>query len=235
MSTTVDTIARSEIDNHADTCCFGSNFTPLYFTGQVCDVSPFTDSYDAMQNVEVCAAATAWDHPMTGQTYVLEIHQGLWFGTKLPNSLINPNQCRMFGINLCDDPFDPYRKLEIHDPETGVRIPLAMHGSTCISESLLSIYTGLPGCETNDELWDPASLRLSPNSSEEEEYNRMVSSVHINHETVHCNPNEPQMNFDAHESDIVLASVSSTLTMETMLPRILSSIRVAIPTTTLGG
>jgi hypothetical protein len=231
MSTTVDTIARSEIDNHADTCCFGSNFTPLYFTGQVCDVSPFTDSYDAMQNVEVCAAATAWDHPMTGQTYVLEIHQGLWFGTKLPNSLINPNQCRMFGINLCDDPFDPYRKLEIHDPETGVRIPLAMHGSTCYFDSRVPSKYELDNYPrivmTNDELWDPASLRLSPNSSEEEEYNRMVSSVHINHETVHCNPNEPQMNFDAHESDIVLASVSSTLTMETMLPRILSSIRVA--------
>jgi hypothetical protein len=45
---------QDEIDNHADTCCFGANFTPLYFTGQVCDVSPFTDTYDALQNIEVC-------------------------------------------------------------------------------------------------------------------------------------------------------------------------------------
>jgi hypothetical protein len=47
-----------------------------------------------------------------------------------------------------------------------------MHGSTCYfdSESLLSIYEldNFQVVMTNDELWDPASLRLSPNSSEEE-------------------------------------------------------------------
>jgi hypothetical protein len=93
-----------------NTCCFGANFTPLYFTGQVCDVSPFTDTYDALQNIEVCAATTAWDHPENGRTYILEYHQGLWFSEKLPNSLINPNQSRVYGISLCDDPFDPFRK-----------------------------------------------------------------------------------------------------------------------------
>jgi hypothetical protein len=126
-----NTIACSEIDNHADTCCFGANITPLYFTGQVCDVSPFSDEYNSMPNVEVCAAATAWDDPITGHTSILEFHQGLWFGSKLPNSLINPNQCRMFGISLCNDPFDPHRKLEMYDNETATVIPLAMHGSTC--------------------------------------------------------------------------------------------------------
>jgi hypothetical protein len=50
-STVENTQARSEIDNHADTCCFGANFTPLYFTDQVCDVSPFSDAYDSMTNI----------------------------------------------------------------------------------------------------------------------------------------------------------------------------------------
>ena len=129
--TVANTIARSEIDNHADRCCFGANFTPLCFTGQACDVSPFSDKHDSVSNVEVCAAATAWDDPITGHTSVLEFHQGLWFDTKLPNSLINPNQCRLCGISLCDDPFDPFRKLEMTDTETGTVTPLAMHGSTC--------------------------------------------------------------------------------------------------------
>ena len=168
---------------------------------------------------------------MTGQTYILAFHQGLWFGNKMPNSLINPNQCRVFGISLCDDPFDPYRKMEIHDPESGVRISLKMHGSTCCftsrtpSKHELDHYPRI--VMTNDELWDPASLRLGQNSSEEEEYGRMVSSVHINQETDCRNPSEPQMFCDDNASDIVLAGVSSTLTIGTMLPRILSSIRVA--------
>ena len=130
-STVENNIARSEIDNHADTCCFDANFTPLYFTGQVCDVSPFSNECSSMLNVKVCAAAIAWDDPITGHTSVLKFHQGLWFGSKFPNSLINPNQCRLFSIFLCNDPFDPHCKMEMYDTETGTVIPLAMHGSTC--------------------------------------------------------------------------------------------------------
>jgi hypothetical protein len=150
------------MDNHADTCCFGSNFTPLYFTGQVCDVSPFTDSYDAMQIIEVCSAATAWDQLVAGPTYILEYHQGLWFGNKLSHSLINPNQSRNFGISLCDDPFDPHRKLEIHDPETNVRIPLDMLGLTCYFDSRVPSKYELDNCQhiimTSDEVWDPTNM-----------------------------------------------------------------------------
>jgi hypothetical protein len=130
-SAVANVIARSEIDNHADTCCFGSNFTPLCFTGQACDISPFAGEHNSMTNVKVCGVATAWDDPLTGHASILEFHQGLWFGLKLPNSLINPNQCRLFGVSLCDNPVDPHRKLEMHDTETGTTIPLSMHGSIC--------------------------------------------------------------------------------------------------------
>ena len=229
-STAENHIARSEIDNHADTCCFGANFTPLYFTGQVCDVSPFSDEYDSMSNVEVCAAATAWDDPTTGHTSILEFHQGLWFGNKLPNSLINPNQCRLFGISLCDDPFDPHRQTEMYDMETGTVVPLQMHGSTCHFKSRVPTRLELDTLPrvvmTSDELWDPASL-FTQRSSEEEAHTRMVSSIKINQETIHCDPDEPQCEFNDPESDKLLVGISSSLTLETMLPRILSSVRVA--------
>ena len=79
----------------------------------------------------VCTAATAWDDPLAGHTLVLECHQGLWFGSKLPNSLVNPNQRHLFGISLRDGhPFDPFRKLEMRDTETGAVVPLVMRGST---------------------------------------------------------------------------------------------------------
>jgi hypothetical protein len=61
-----------------------------------------------LQNIEVSVAATAWDHPENGRTYILGIPSGLMVREKLPNSLINPNQSRVYGISLCDDPFDPF-------------------------------------------------------------------------------------------------------------------------------
>ena len=135
LSTTPDFVSTTEIDNHADTCCFGANFTPLYFTGQVCQVQPFIESYDSLNDVQICSAATAYDDPTTGATYILVFHQGLWFGPKLKHSLINPNQCRSFGISLCDDPFDPHRPLSIYDPISEFTIPLTMNGTICFYKS----------------------------------------------------------------------------------------------------
>ena len=103
-TTKVHTIANSEIDNHADTTCFGSNFTAIEFTGEQCEVAPFSSEYTTMDNIPVATAATAWDDPTTGETIILLFHQGLWFGDKLPNSLINPNQCRMHGVEICNAP-----------------------------------------------------------------------------------------------------------------------------------
>jgi hypothetical protein len=80
----------------------------------------------------------------------------------------------------------------------------------------------------SDELWDPASLFRKQRSSEEEEHTRVVSSVKINQDTIQCNPNEPQSEFDESETDRLLVGISSSLTLESVLPRILSSIRVAI-------
>jgi hypothetical protein len=48
------------------------------------------------------------------------------------DSLINPNQCRAYGVSICDDPFDPTRTLGLHDPITGIKIPFEMRGSTAV-------------------------------------------------------------------------------------------------------
>ena len=94
------TLGRLELDSHADTCCFGANFTTMFITQYVCDVSPFSNEYTPMKDVPICSAATAYDDKTTGETTILVFHQGLWFGPSLANSLINPNQCRHFGITI---------------------------------------------------------------------------------------------------------------------------------------
>ena len=48
-----------EIDNHADTTCFGKNFRAIYFTSEICSVSPYLSEYDSLDDVPICTAVTA--------------------------------------------------------------------------------------------------------------------------------------------------------------------------------
>ena len=130
-STVPGTMGNCEMDSHADTTCFGANFTPIAWTGQTCSVAPFSEHYDAMTDVPIAHAATAWDDPTTGETTLLLFYFGLWFGTKLSHSLISPNQCRSIGASICDDPWDPHRRLHLRDPDDMVDIPLTFARNIC--------------------------------------------------------------------------------------------------------
>jgi hypothetical protein len=82
FKTSEGTKGRSELDLHADTCVVGSNFHAWEFMGTTCNVSPFTEEYEArMKDVPIVMAATAWNDD-TGEMY----------GQKMVNSLLNPNQ-----------------------------------------------------------------------------------------------------------------------------------------------
>jgi hypothetical protein len=50
---------RLELDSHADTIVLGSNCVILSHTGRKCDVSPFTEAYNFIQNVPIVYGATA--------------------------------------------------------------------------------------------------------------------------------------------------------------------------------
>jgi hypothetical protein len=85
---------------------------------------PFSDEYSKMVDIPIASAAMAWDDPETGITTILIFNEVLWFGDKLRNSLINPNQCRMHGIELCDDLFVPTRALGFYDLFTETFVPM---------------------------------------------------------------------------------------------------------------
>ena len=57
-----------EIDNHADTTCFGKK--------QVCTVSPYLSEYDSLSDIPICTAATAVDLD-SGEIIILEFGQSL--------------------------------------------------------------------------------------------------------------------------------------------------------------
>ena len=120
--------ARNELDSHADTCALGSNFVPLQFTGRVCDVSPYNSKYDPERDVPIVSGATAYTDQHTGQVFVLVINEALWFGDRLTNSLINPNQLRYAGVTVQDNPFHKSESIAIHHEE--VTVPLLLLDGT---------------------------------------------------------------------------------------------------------
>ena len=161
-----------EIDNHADTHCFGMNFRPLHWSDQMCTVSPFLDEYDSTENIEICSAATAWTDN-TGQVFILVFGQGLWFGDRMNRSLINPNQCRAFGISVCDDPTDPHRSLGFHTDT--ITIPFSMDGSIASTKTRCPTQEELDTCPhivlSDEDHWDPTNVTFGIHSVTEEERN----------------------------------------------------------------
>ena len=118
-------------------------------------------------NVELCVAGTACTH-QSGNTYILVTGIGLWFGPKMPRiSLINPNQCRSYGICFCDDPSDPHRELGIYSDEHNLQIDMQMNRLfaamliRCPTEDEMMTCTHI--ILGNCDHWDPDDDNFSRN------------------------------------------------------------------------
>jgi hypothetical protein len=85
----------------------------MELTGEICEANPFLASYQPVQEIPVARCSTVWTDQTDSTEYLLVGDQMLWFGTLLPNSLINPNQMRAYGLKVYDDPFDISRPFGI--------------------------------------------------------------------------------------------------------------------------
>ena len=84
----------AELDSHADTTCCGKGFQLINETGKTVSVEPFLSQYEPVTDIKIGTCITAYDDEKTGQTYILQFHQALYFGDRLETSLLNPNQMR---------------------------------------------------------------------------------------------------------------------------------------------
>ena len=72
------------MDSHADTCVAGPNFIVVEFTGEHCDVTPYTADYQPiLSNIAIVNAATAYTDETTGTTTILYFNQVLWYGKRM--------------------------------------------------------------------------------------------------------------------------------------------------------
>ena len=106
---------------------------------------PFLDGMPLHTGAKDCPTVTgvvAYDHPSTGQTYMLIFHQAIYLDT-MENHLVCPMQCRAAGVTIHDCPkiFVTNHTIESHaividaDPDTPdekLIIPLQLQGVTSV-------------------------------------------------------------------------------------------------------
>jgi len=166
-------VANAELDSHADTVVAGSTCKILEMTEKSCDVYPYSDKYDPISNVPIAKVATAYDHPVSGETFILVFGQALFMGDSLEHTLICPNQARSNGIIIDDIPrhLSPNRTSthSIYFPTEDVRIPLRLNGIISCIETRLPTDKEIQDCRwlivTNDLPWEPASDHFAEQES----------------------------------------------------------------------
>ena len=93
------------MDTYAGICCAGADWTPMHYTGEICEVYPFLYTYAPVQKIPVAQCFIVWMDE-EGKEYLLVGYEMIWFGTALEKSLINLNQIRAYGISINNDPFN---------------------------------------------------------------------------------------------------------------------------------
>ena len=152
-----------ELDSHADMVVLGSNAVVLHYTGNECEVSPYSDEYEAISNVPVVHGATLWTDQNDNQGYILVFNEALWMGDSLPHSLINPNQLRAYGTLVQDNLFsrDP---LVSEPPNNDVTIPLSTLGTIIYVDTRVPTQEELAALPhvvlTADSPWDPHHIQF---------------------------------------------------------------------------
>ena len=167
---TLPSHGRIKLDSHADTVVLGSNCVVLHHMGKVCEVSPYTDEYDAITDVPVVRGATLWMDQYTKDEYILVFNEALWRGDTLMHSLINPNQLRAFGTLVQDNPYhtDPQA---IQPPPYNFEIALRTAGTIIYADTHAPTQSELAMLPfivlTSSADWDPHHVRFLSHDVEE--------------------------------------------------------------------
>ncbi len=131
------------------------------------DVHGYSPELVPLRNVPITSAATVWVDPRNGQSYLLVLHECIYFGERLPHSLLCPNQLRHNGLQVDDTPtqFDSRSTHCIFDTTYNLKIPLSLRGVVSYFETHLpspSDIVDLPRVElTSPADWGFSSAGLA--------------------------------------------------------------------------
>ena len=144
-------------------------------------MSPYTDTYESFKSVPIAKAGTVWTSPETEVTYILVFNEGLWMGDKMDHSLINPNQLRLYGVTVQDNPLCCSPLYMITEDGDFV-LPLDMKGKNVMANTRMPTTEELHYCKhitlSSHHPWDPYRVRF-PESSRtvQEEMDEVQKSI----------------------------------------------------------
>ena len=215
--------ARNECDTHADTCCAGRNWTLIELTDIECNVKGFSNELGVLNKIPVATVGTLWVNPDDGSTYILVMHEVLYFGDALEHSLINPNQIRMYLGDVVEDNPLSNKSLGISIDKQEMLIPFQTSGITIYWESTkpspddLDKYTWI--VLTDSEPWVPGAVELCPNITSDK------TSILDNREVFQTIVSS-RYDHDEFESDLILQS-NFRMTEQLLYQRMISQVTTA--------
>ena len=121
-------ITTNEMDYNAEKYCLGTNLIVLVIKERTTNVYPYNNSYEPIYNVLIVTSASTYTNINTGRSFIIFIHESLYYIKKLGRYLINTNQLRSYGIMVWDNPFDSNRELCV-ETEDGNTIGLIENGT----------------------------------------------------------------------------------------------------------
>jgi hypothetical protein len=210
-------VGKHEMDTRTDTFVAGANFLACKFNWTTCEVIPFSSEYEATtKGIPIVSATTAWTNEQTGEMVILYFHQILWYGKRMQQSLLNPNQLRHYGQSVCDDVTDKNRAfgIEINDE---VVISFQMSGTTIFFDSRVPSRWEMDNCQvfmmTHDSTWHLTMVQIAS-----------VTPVHPLHTlaTLRANRNSPKLT----EPDDALLSMPDVYDDYTFLSRVVSAVHI---------
>lgn len=123
---------RAEMDSRADTVCAGAAFRLINDdVSRVADVEGFHPDMPGMKDIPIGTAVMAIDLAHTQETVILVFHKALYFGQRMQDSLINPNQLRENGlvVDTCPKQYSGGKSMHgIYVPDEDLVLPFQLHG-----------------------------------------------------------------------------------------------------------
>jgi hypothetical protein len=127
-----------ELDSHADTTVLGGDALIFQNYDRPVEVLGYNPTMGA-RTYQTVSGALAFDHPMTGQTYLLVFHQAISM-PQLDHHLLCPMQCRVNDVIVNDvpkfltlNPTDNTHAIVVQDPDDPAQhfcFPLNIQGVT---------------------------------------------------------------------------------------------------------
>ena len=132
---------RTELNSHADTSMVGRDTALLIHDYETpVRVQGYNEDVGERSNCRIVSALVAYDHPTSGDIYMLVIHQAILIPS-MPHNLLCPMQLWDHGLTVNDEPkYMALNRMEEHHAITfrdrnsqgggPLRIPLELHGIT---------------------------------------------------------------------------------------------------------